>query len=85
MSLTAFQRFLEDVLREEILTMGLAYDEIVASIAEQRNGEAYTIRFHGETHDLEVIEPAELPSRAALAALLRRKLELAVRVHRSTQ
>lgn len=79
MSLSPFQRLFEDVLREEILTMGLDYTEVVETIIEKRDGESYSIRFKGDLHDLEIVEPDELPSREALAALLRRKLETALR------
>jgi len=74
-SLSPFQRLLEDVLREELLTMGLDYSRTIHSITEKRDGGTFTIRFYGESHDLEIVEPAEHPSRDGLAALLRRKLE----------
>lgn len=76
--MTPFERLLEDVLREELAHMGLDYDRIVASIAAKREGEIYSVRFHGEAHDLDLVEPADLPSRAELAALLRRKLQTAL-------
>jgi len=77
-SLSPFERLLEDVLREELLTMGLDYARTVHSITAKRDGEAFTIRFQGEAHDLDIVEPPELPPRSALAALLRRKLEMSL-------
>lgn len=55
--------------------MGLAYDDVVDAIARKRDGESFTIRFRGELHDLDVVEPEVLPSRSALATQLRRRLE----------
>ncbi len=72
-----FQRLLEDVLREEILMMGHDFSSLVERIIPRRDGEVFSIRFRGELEDLEIVEPAELPSRGELAAQLRRKLEKA--------
>ena len=79
MNLTPFLRLLEDVLREEVLTMGLDYDNVIESIIQKRDGELCTIRFKGEFHDLDIVEPEELPTRTSFAALIRRKLETALR------
>ena len=73
-----FQRLLEDVLREEILTMGHDFSSVVDSIIPRRDGEVFSIRFRGDLEDLEVVEPAEMPTRRDLAAHLRRKLERAL-------
>ena len=78
MTLTPFHRLLEDVLREEILTMGLDYGSVVDRIIVRRDGEVFTIRFAGETPDLEIVEPDGLPTRTELGALLRRKLVFAL-------
>lgn len=59
--------------------MGLDYGETVDSIVEKREGAIFAIRFRGELHDLDIVEPDELPSRSALAAHLRRKLETTLR------
>lgn len=75
---TPFERLLEDVIREELLSMGHDFDDIVHSVSEKRDGEIHTVRFRGDLHDLDVVEPAELPSRDALAAQLRRKLDAAL-------
>jgi hypothetical protein len=80
-SLSPFQRLLEDVLREELLTMGLDYATVVESVAEKREDSLFAIRFRGDVHDVDVVEPDELPSRIALAALIRRKLEATLRHH----
>lgn len=70
-----FQRLLEDVLREEILTMGHEFSSVVERIIPRREGGVYAIRFRDDLEDLDVVEPSELPTRQDLAAQLRRKLE----------
>jgi hypothetical protein len=74
-SLSPFQRLLEDVLREEISILGVNYDEVIQDVTRNRDGETYTVRFQGELHDLEIVEPHEMPTPGALGAQLRRKLE----------
>lgn len=59
--------------------MGLDYGETVDSIVEKREGAIFAIRFQGERHHLDIVEPDELPARSALAAHLRRKLETTFR------
>lgn len=59
--------------------MGLDYEAVVDSVAEKREEGSWTIRFRGEIHDVDLVEPDETPTRAGLAALLRRKLETALR------
>jgi hypothetical protein len=83
-SLSPFQRLLEDVLREEILILGVNYDDVIQDVTRNRDGETYTIRFQGELHDLEIVEPHEMPAPAALGAQLRRKLETMLRRRGST-
>ena len=78
MSTSPFLRLLEDVLRDELLVMGLDYRAVVESIVEKREGGTFSIRFHGPRHDLDIVEPEKPPSRSTLAAHLRRKLAMAL-------
>jgi len=76
---SSFLKMVDDAVREELASMGLEYNAIVAGIDEQRDGEGVIIRMAGDVDDVRIIPTDDNPTRDGVAVQVRRKLEIALR------
>jgi hypothetical protein len=75
---SSFVKMVEDVAREELLSMGLDYGALVDRVEDQRDGEGCIIRLTGEADDIRIIPSDDNPTHASIRVQVRRKLDIAL-------
>lgn len=74
-----FAKMVDDAVREQLIAMGLEYDDVVERIDLARDHEGCIIRMAGEIEDLQIVPTDDNPTPAGVRVLVRRKLEIALR------
>lgn len=73
-----FTKLVEDILRDELMKLGMSYDDQVVDVEEQPSGDGCLIRLRGEQDDIAIVDQGAMASRDAVTAQVHRKLKAAL-------
>lgn len=68
----------DDLLRQEIVSLGWDYSETVDRLEETGRGDIVMVHFHGPYQAIEIARPEEETSDETFATHLRRRLKVAL-------
>jgi hypothetical protein len=73
-----FAKKLDDIVREELATMGYDYRDYIVAVEHSRSADSAVVRFHPPYDDVEIDGPHDGEFDAKYSAKVRRRLKVAI-------